>query len=397
MAAPRPLALALALAVAGALAYTAVVRGPGAGPFDAMPAGSFLVATLDVAALRASPLYGAIFDKGGGRREGTEGNEGWEGRLGGLGLGELALACGFDPLGRIDELDVAVPEGGEAGDFGVAASADLTREELVRCAENVAGARGEARKVEEIGRFHLIADDKGHALAVRDTGPIVVGRVAFVRAMIDAAERRAPSARANREHMELREALAPSGTRPLVLVTAILPGDLRERLKREMGAELGLAGSNAAMGGVLGVRAIGLSLRENDSGMLEAKAELRCDSTVACDEVRKLALAKRLALSQELALRLIGLGPAIDAFDAKAEGDRLTASTRARASDLGATLERIQKLRGRAAPPAAAGTPGTASPASPAPPAPPPRRPAPLPDEVLAARDAGPRDTSRDH
>jgi hypothetical protein len=366
MAAPRPLALAAALGLAGALAYAAITHGPGAGPFDAVPAGAFLVATVDVAALRASPLYGAIFDK----------DRTW-------GLGELALACGFDPLSRIGELDVAIPEGGDVGDFGVAASADLTRDELVRCAENVAGARGETRKVEEIGRFHFIADDKGHALAVRDTGPIVVGRVAFVRAMIDAAERRAPSARENRDHMELRDALAPSGTRPLVLATAVLPKELRERLKREMGAELGIAGSNAAMGGVLGVRAAGVSLRETDSGMLEAKAELRCDSAAACEEVRKLALAKRLALSQNLGLRLVGLGPAIDAFDAKADGDHLTASTRARSADLGATLEYVQKLRGRGATPAPLASP---------PPAP---HPAPLPDEVLPARDAGPRDSSR--
>ena len=368
MAAVRPFALAVALAAAGSLAYAAVMHGPGAGPFDAIPASSFLVATVDVEALRASPLYAAVFDK-----DGTT----W-------GLGDLALACGFDPLTRIDELDVAIPEAGDPGEFGLAAHARVTREELVRCAESVAGARGETRKVEEIGHFHFVADDKGHALAVRDTGPIVVGRAPFVRAMIDAAEQRAPSARSNREHMELRDTLAPSGTRPLVLATALLPAELRDRLKREMGAELGIAGSNAPMGGVLGVRAAGISLRETDAGMLEAKVELRCDSPGACEEVRKLALAKRLSLSQDLTLRLIGLGPAIDAFDAKVAGSSLSASTRVRASDLGATLERIQKLRGRPkAPP---------PPASP----PPPRRAAPIPpDELLPARDAGaaPRNT----
>ncbi len=363
----RPFALAAAVLAAGSLAYAALLHGPGTGPFDAVPAGSFLVATIDVARLRASPLYTAVFDKDGPLTQTA-------------GLADLALACGFDPLGRIDELAIAIPEGGESGDFGVAASAQLTREELVRCAENVAGARGETRKVEQIGAFYFVADEKGHALAVRDTGPIVVGRAAFVRAMIATAERRAPSARESRDHMELRETLAPSGTKPLLVVTAILPRDLRDRLKREMGAELGVAGSNATMGGVLGVRAAGVALRETDSGMLEAKAELRCDSASACDEVRKLALAKRLGFSQDLALRLVGLGPVIDAFDAKVDGPTLTATTHARSADLGASLDRIQKLRGRPAPPQKASTPP---------------RPPPPPDEVLPARDAAPRDSSR--
>ena len=135
------------------------------------------------------------------------------------------------------------------------------------------------------------------------------------------------------------------------------------------------------------MRGVGVAVRETDDGMLEAKAELRCDSAAACEEVRKLALAKRLAFSQELGLRLVGLGPAIDAFDAKVDGDHLTASTRARASDLAATLERVQKLKGgRASAPA---------PPSPTAPAPLPPRPVLRPDEVLPARDAGPRDSSR--
>ncbi len=365
MAALRPLALAAAFAAAGALAYAAMTRGPGATPFDAMPAGSFLVLTVDVAALRASPLYTAVFD--------AERERSW-------GLGELALACGFDPMSRVRELDVAIPEGGEPGDFGVAASADLTPGELVRCAENVAGARGASRKAVEVGAFHVLEDDKGHALAASDNGPIVVGRATFVRAMIDTAEGRGKGAKDNPDHAELRDALAASDVRgrPLVVVTALLPADLRDRLRREMGAELGAPGSNATMGGILGVRAAGLSVRETGEGVLEARAELRCDSGSACEEVRKLVLARRLAFSQDMALRLVGLGPAIDAFDAKVDGPRLTATTRVRTADLAATLERVQKLRGQTKPKA---PPPLVAPA-------PPPRAAPAPDEVLTAKDA---------
>jgi hypothetical protein len=330
MAAPRPLARPLALiaaiAAAGSLAYAAVTRASGA-PIDAMPAASYLVATIDVAALRASPLYAKVFDK-----EKT------------FGLADLALACGFDPMSRIEELDVAIPEAGQAGDFGVAASAQVTREELVRCAENVASARGEARETQAIGRFQLLEDDKGHALAVRDNGTILVGKGGWIRTMIAASESETPSLRANREHMALRDALVPQGTRPLLVATALLPKDLRDRIKRDMGAELG-EGAGAIMAGVLGVSAAGIALRITGEGRLEARAELRCESGEACSEVKKLILAKRLSWSQDLGLRIVGFGPPIDALEVETHGASLTATTNAGAGELAAAIDRAQKLR----------------------------------------------------
>jgi len=354
MTSKRPFFLALALAAAGSLAYAALTRASG-GPLDAVPADSYLVATVDVAGLRASPLYAFLFEK----------DRTW-------GLGDLALACGFDPLTRIQELDIAIPETGEPGDFGVAASAEVTREELVVCAENIAGARGEPHRAETVGRFHMLENQKGHALAVHENGPILVGRAAMVRAMIAASEKRARGVRSNAEHMALRTALVPPGVKALVVATALLPKDLRDRLKGEMGAELGVDGSNAAFAGVLGVSAAGLSVRATEDGMLEARAELHCESETACAEVKKLALAKRLLWSQDLALRVVGLGALIDALEVDAQGKVLTAKTRARVADLSSTLERIQKLRGRVASPR-----------------PKESHQAPIrPDEVLRAKDA---------
>jgi hypothetical protein len=166
--------------------------------------------------------------------------------------------------------------------------------------------------------------------------------------------------------MALREALVPQGTHPLVVVTALLPKDLRDRLKRDMGAELGDA-AGTVMGGVLGVSAAGVALRWTGSGMLEARAELRCESEGACTEVRKLLLAKRLAWSQNLGLRAVGFGPPIDAFEVEAHGSALTATTRAGAQELSAAIERAQKLRGKHEPRERERPP----------------RPAPTPDEVI--------------
>jgi hypothetical protein len=327
----RPLALFAACAAAAALAYAALVKGPRAGPLDAVPAASYLVAELDVEALRASALAPML------ENERTLGS-----------IGDLALACGFDPLGRIRELDLAIPEGGDPGDFGLAASATLTQDELVRCAENVAGTRGEARRVEQLGRFYLSDDGRGHALAVKDDGPILVGKTPWVRAMIEAAERRAPSLRANADHMALRDALSSaSPTKPVLVVTVLLPRELRERLKKEMGAEANDANANVTMAGVLGVSAAGVAVRIAQDGLVDARAELRCESESACAEVAKLVLVRRLAWSQDLALRIVGLGPLIDGLEVNAHGASVTATTRAHAADLGAALERIAKLRAR--------------------------------------------------
>jgi hypothetical protein len=354
MSSKRLLALAGALAGAGALAYAALTRA-GTAPVDAIPADSFLVATVDVAGIRASPLGAPLFEK-----DLAWGN-----------LADLSHACGFDPTTRLKELDFAVPEEGDTGDFGLAFSAEVSRDELIRCAESVAGQRGESRSAATIGHFRLMDDEKGHALAVRETGnPILVGKRTWVGAMIDAADGRTPSLRANREHMALRESLASHG-RPLLLITALLPSALRDRLKREMDGELGEpsratddpSAPNARMRGVLGVTAVGLAVRLTGDGALEARVEARCETDGACAEVRGFVLSMRLRWSQDLALRVVGLGPAIDALDAVATDASLTITTRTRAEDLAAALERFHKLRGRSAkdrPPSPSRPPPTA-------------------------------------
>jgi hypothetical protein len=325
----RAISLTLACAAAASLGYAALVRGPRGGPIDAIPAGSYFVAQLDMDALRASPLYAAL------EKERTLAP-----------IADLALACGFDPMTRVQELDFAIPEGGEPGDFGLAASATLTQDELVRCATNVAAEHGDTRTVQQVGPFYLTADAKGHALAAKDGGPILVGRAPWVRSMVDAALGRAPSLRASKEHMALRDALTQaSQARPLFLATVLLPRDLRERLKKEMVAEANDPRANVAMGAVLGVNAAGVSVRLGPGGLLDARAELRCETDAACADVAKLILTKRLAWSQDLALRIVGVGPLIDALEVDAHGTSVAATTRVQVSDVTAALERLSKFR----------------------------------------------------
>jgi len=124
-----------------------------------------------------------------------------------------------------------------------------------------------------------------------------------------------------------------------------LPRDLRERLKKEMNAEANEPGANATMASVLGVSAAGLLVRSGSDGVLDARAELRCESEGACADVAKLLLTKRLAWSQDIALRIVGLGPLIDGLEVNAHSTSLTLTTRTYATDLTSLLGRLSKLR----------------------------------------------------
>ena len=336
---------ALALAAALGIALL-ILRGPGgrADPLGAVPADAFLVATVDVAALARSPLGEALVGElrgGGGARAGTL-----------LGVESITETCGFDPLPELRAIAVALPEGEERGEFGVAVSGVFTKDALARCAKAVIAKRGGAPSSRLSGTFTVVSDAKtpgGAEVAFRDGGPYLVGRGAWLGRMIDAAEERIPSALSGGAHASLRADLATRDRDAEALrVTAILPHDVRERLQREMAREAnGAAGKgdgNKAMAGVLGVSAAALGLHagraHEDSRFV---AELRCDTESACEAVSTLILHTRLLASGNLAYRLFGLGPLIDNLEVQRAGTPATAlyvRSRAPADDLAKMLER---------------------------------------------------------
>jgi hypothetical protein len=199
--------------------------------------------------------------------------------------------------------------------------------------------------------------------------------------MIVAATRHAPSVRANKEHMALRDALESAATtRPAIVLTAILPSELRGRLRREMAPEAEDPRAGATMAAVLAVSSAGFALRLKDDGDLEARAVLHCETAGACADVKKLILAKRLAWSQEFALRIVGLGPLIDSLEVNVDGAGLTATTRARTEDVVAALDRVARLEKEKKKESKEKRAPDADPK--------PLPPRPAPDEVLRAKDA---------
>jgi hypothetical protein len=325
-------ALVVGVAVAGYL--VGHPRGRSAGVLDAVPRGAWLVVTVDVAAVRSSPIAQPLLSAGVGTSL--------------PGLGSLSEACGFDPLSRMKELLVTSPENGEHGDFGLAFTGDFTRDELARCAEKAIRARGGSPATSTHGAFTTVedtADAKHGRVAYREGGPYLVGRGAWLDAMIDAVEARREGP--GPEHTALRASLAPkAGSAQAIVLTALLPTALREKLKGELGAELGSEADKAYVS-VLAVSQAGLALGTGGAGSTtELVAELRCETPAACNEVKALVGRKRLAFSRELGVRLLGLGPLLDSLKVDSTGPSLSASAQAPTDDLARAVQRALDFKG---------------------------------------------------
>lgn len=374
----------LVLGVAGAAAAFFMFGGVGAlvgrsgtsDPFETIPTSSFIAATADFAELRRSPVYEAVFGHDA---------PGADPMRRALGVGALAEACGFDPTTRVQRVAISVPEEGDRGEFGVAARVEVTRDELEKCTRSLADKRGGHAETRDVGSFVVLEDTGSGAssrprLAYGKGGLLVVGNGTWFDAMLGAADHTKPGLRDSAEHMALRTAMTRQDgfKTPTLLATAILPKSLRERLKGEMGAEVGSHDtSSATMAGVLGVSAVGIAIHAGGPGQsVDASIELVCDSAEGCEAVDKLAQKKRAEWSRDLTLRMIGFGPLLDSLEVKREGAHLRATASASADTLAATVERVMKLRARR-------SAADASPASSP-------RNTPPPDERLQARpDAG--------
>ena len=328
-------------------------------PFDAVPRDSFLVATVNLTELRRSPLHDVLFGKEAHGREPSADTPVLGPKA--LGIGKLAEACGFDPLTRVEQLAVAVPEEGDKGELGVAARVTVTRDELSRCTSNLAGQRGGKVETKDVGSFVVVENAGGAQEAARPRlayghgGLLVVGRGAWFDAMLASADGKKPGAREAQAHVALRSSLTSrDGWRsPTVLISALLPRSLRDRLKAEMADEVSgddvADGSQTIMSGVLGVSAVGLALRAGGSGQsIDAAIELVCDTEDACAAVEKLILKKRLDWSKDLTLRMVGFGPLLDSIEVKREGARIRVTAGAAADALAATIDRVLRLKARA-------------------------------------------------
>jgi hypothetical protein len=338
----------LTFAVVAALTVWLVRRTQHSGvrTLDAVPADAFLVVTLDVDLLRGSPLGEYLMGGPGSRLLGDE---------------TLKATCGFDPLERMRELAVAVPMEDDTGEFGIAIRADLTKDELVECARKVIDVRGGGDQVtiRQSGSFTLVEPEGPLAkryptLAYREGGPFIVARGAWLGTIIDTTEGKLPSARRESRHLALRRDLGQaSDDHPTfaLLATVLLPKEMRERIRRDMGAEVASQSGDATgpelMAGVLGVEAAGLALSPGDGkgGETSAKVELRCEDEPSCASVARVIDKTRRGWMGDTTVHVLGLGALLDNLTVEPHGTSLRVATHAPADEVAKLLGRVLELR----------------------------------------------------
>jgi hypothetical protein len=301
---------------------------------SAVPRDAWLLATVDVEALRPSPLAQALVGSSGVTIPG---------------LGKVSDACGFEPLARLTQVALVAPEA--EGDFGLAFEGDFGKAELTRCAEQVLRARGGNPTTEIRGSFVVVGDAAEGArarLAYRDGGPFLVGRGAWLGTMIDAVDGKAERARP--ELLALRTHLSghPAGSAgPAVVVAALLPKTMRDQLRTEMQEP---ARETEPYAAVLAVDRAGFSVETGAAGSTtRLEAELHCQSPDACAQVKTLVERKRFAASTNPALRLAGLGAAIDSLTVEQSGPMLTVKAEVPTDSLARVAGRLGEsmLQGR--------------------------------------------------
>lgn len=344
------LVLGAILLVAGGL-FFAFGRTPAAREgttADAIPSGAFLVATVNVAGLDDSPLAAPLAPF-----------------VASLGADEVEKRCGFQPISRVRELAVAIPEG-QDGDFGIVARGTFTRDELEKCTKAVISGRGGSPVESQSGDFSLVTDDAStltspSKVAWNDRGLVIVGRGGWLTQMMEAASGARPRIDANEEHAELTRTL---GKGRLLVATATLPAPLRKKIEREFQGDA--EGENDMMRGVLGVSAAGIALGTSGA-VTEIALELRCDSDDACAQVEKLLAKKKSEWSADLGYRVVGIGALMDDLTVKVEGSKLHATAHVPTDDARRIIEILLERRsgrGRTPPTLDGGVSSTPGPAS---------------------------------
>lgn len=320
------LALLALLALGGGLAWFATRRPavdltPRA--LDAIPGGALLVATADLAALRASPL-GAPF-----LREGREIP----------GLGKVKDVCGFDPMDTLEEVAVAIPAAGEGGEFGLAAAGSIQDEALLACASKVIAARGGRPVVTQIGSFSTVRDaaldTPGGEIAVRHGGPVLLGGGAYLRAMIDAADGRSPTIRSSVAHSRLAAQIGGTAAR----VTVVLTPEQRVQLADE----LALTGAGDSPAASIFAGGLGVDLEP----AVALHGVIACASAAACVDLGVKLGAARDARVADLGTQLVGFAAVLERVQLQPEGELLHVRVSVPTDEAGPLIERLVTLRGK--------------------------------------------------
>jgi hypothetical protein len=131
------------------------------------------------------------------------------------GVGKLSDVCRFDPTLSLRELSVNVPLlGADDLELGFVAAGEFAGAAVADCAGAVVARRGGHPSRGRVGSFTTVADPDHSSwgeIAVRDGGPVLLGRGAYLHDLVEAAEGRLGARDTDRDHKALRSALGPGG------------------------------------------------------------------------------------------------------------------------------------------------------------------------------------------
>jgi hypothetical protein len=207
--------------------------------------------------------------------------------------------------------------------------------EVASCAEKLAEARGSKTRIAESNGFTIVEDEAGSErtisrIALRKGGPLIVGAGKWLDTMMDVVTSGRSSVKNDEAHAALREAVSDGA--PAIVVTAILPKSLRERVRASLD-EPTSDEANAAMQGVLGVSRLAAAFSPGGPKS-SLVVELWCETDDQCAAVERLAERKRKAASEDIRLRLVGIGVLLEEVKVERKGATVRASLTHDAEDL---------------------------------------------------------------
>lgn len=326
-------ALSAAVAAFAAYQYATAPSPLTSSALDAVPEATFLVAEVDVDALRASPAIRNLAEGRGGDV---------------VGVARLRAACGFDPLERTHTLVVAIPEADLPGEIGIAARVDVARADLTRCTEALSLDGGGKRTARREGDFAILDGERERdpSYAYHPSGLLLVAGRQWLTEMMASAGGAKPRVASHEGHVRLREALVGKGApKPALVMTAVLPEGVRQKMRNDLGHEASDSEQQAQMRAVLGVTGAGLALTLAAPGSDAAvRVELTCDEESSCERVESMIQKQRLELSQDVRVRMLGLGALVDAVEVSGHGKSLTVTSRVAMDAIGAAIGRALRF-----------------------------------------------------
>jgi hypothetical protein len=306
---------------------------PHADALDAVPNDTELLMTLDLKALRASPLATAL-------DSGSAGS--W--------LGSVKGVCGFEPVDSIDELAIAAPFGGADGDFGIVGAGGIDQEKLLDCASKVVTGRGGKPVSSTVGTFKTVRDVSAPSssatgeIAARAGGPLLIGSGDYMRSMIDAADGAVPGVKTNQAHAALRAAVADGA---LLQLSIVLGPSQRTAIAEEVDHAGGRA--PAALKGVVAA-ALGAKVT---SETVQAHAVILVSDEAQAKDLADALSALKKQRSEGAFLRILGLDSLVSHIRVTADGKEVHARGEITIEEAKDIVDRLSALNEAPSPPQA--------------------------------------------